>query len=298
MLASKRINGALIDLNGTCHIGDKLIGDCINSLKKLTESNVKYCFVTNNSKTSTAKLITKLSKIGFDIKPHLLVTASSAAANIIKTNKLTPLLLIAPDTVEEFEPYYLNQTKVIESKNYSLFDSVFIGLSKPDFVYDKLNVAFHCLHYNKDCKLYAINKAKYFNEPNVQNIIIPEQNGDENEEKQNYVPSSINSLATGAFVKGLEFAASRKAAVVGKPSKYFFEDGLNKIGCVFDECVMIGDDVNDDIYGALQHGMKGILVKTGKYLDGDEDSINPKPTATVADIDEAVEWIIKHNKSC
>ena len=67
--------------------------------------------------------------------PNRLVTASSAAVSVIKSKKLNPLLLIAPDTVEEFEPYYSNQQKIINSKDYSSFDSVIIGLSKLDFVY-------------------------------------------------------------------------------------------------------------------------------------------------------------------
>ena len=31
---------------------------------------------------------------------------------------------------------------------------------------------------------------------------------------------------------------------------------------------MIGDDVNDDVLGAIGAGMKGILVRTGKYREG------------------------------
>ena len=33
--------------------------------------------------------------------------------------------------------------------------------------------------------------------------------------------------------------------------------------------VMIGDDAKDDVLGAINSGMKGILVKTGKYREGE-----------------------------
>lgn len=32
---------------------------------------------------------------------------------------------------------------------------------------------------------------------------------------------------------------------------------------------MIGDDVNDDALGAIKIGMRAILVKTGKFRDGE-----------------------------
>jgi hypothetical protein len=37
-----------------------------------------------------------------------------------------------------------------------------------------------------------------------------------------------------------------------------------------DEAVMIGDDVQQDVCGALAVGMRGVLVRTGKYRTGDE----------------------------
>lgn len=36
---------------------------------------------------------------------------------------------------------------------------------------------------------------------------------------------------------------------------------------------MIGDDVRQDVGGAMALGMRGVLVQTGKYRSGDEHSI-------------------------
>jgi ribonucleotide monophosphatase NagD (HAD superfamily) len=33
---------------------------------------------------------------------------------------------------------------------------------------------------------------------------------------------------------------------------------------------MVGDDVMADVVGAIDAGLQGCLVKTGKFLDGDE----------------------------
>ncbi len=71
----------------------------------------------------------------------------------------------------------------------------------------------------------------------------------------------------GAFVAGLEYVTGKTATVVGKPSKEFFDLALSDMGVTADRAVMIGDDIESDIGGARRAGMKGILVKTGKYRE-------------------------------
>ncbi len=63
---------ALIDLNGTLHVGKQVlhVGDSLRSLAKLQASGVKCCFLTNNSKESTLKLVQKIQSIGFNISPN------------------------------------------------------------------------------------------------------------------------------------------------------------------------------------------------------------------------------------
>jgi hypothetical protein len=45
---------------------------------------------------------------------------------------------------------------------------------------------------------------------------------------------------------------------------------------------MIGDDVRQDIGGAMALGMHGVLVRTGKYRSGDEHSIGASMQNTAA----------------
>lgn len=45
--------------------------------------------------------------------------------------------------------------------------------------------------------------------------------------------------------------------------------------------------------GAIKAGMAGILVWTGKYREGDESRIEPAPTATVADLRQAANWVFE-----
>jgi ribonucleotide monophosphatase NagD (HAD superfamily) len=82
------------------------------------------------------------------------------------------------------------------------------------------------------------------------------------------------SLSAGPFVTALEYATGRSAVIMGKPSKDFFNLALADMGLDAGQTAMIGDDVITDICGAQAAGIKGILVKTGKYR---EDSLRTTP---------------------
>jgi len=106
------------------------------------------------------------------------------------------------------------------------------------------------------------------------------------------------SLDVGSYVAALEYATGRKAEVIGKPSAGFFTTAAESMGLNQADCVMVGDDVVTDIEGAQSAGMKGILVRTGKYMEGDEGAISTAPFETANDLEAAVDFIIEHNQNC
>ena len=52
------------------------------------------------------------------------------------------------------------------------------------------------------------------------------------------------------------------------------------------EAVMIGDDVVSDTGGAMNAGMQGILVKTGKFTREALAAADPEPTMVIDSIAE------------
>lgn len=101
------------------------------------------------------------------------------------------------------------------------------------------------------------------------------------------------ALGPGPFVSALEFATGKTSVVLGKPEKHFFLSALEGLNVQPRECVMIGDDVLDDIEGALKAGFQGILVRTGKYRSGDEERSSIPPTTVCDSFPEAVRYIIE-----
>ena len=62
-----------------------------------------------------------------------------------------------------------------------------------------------------------------------------------------------------------QYSSQVQAEVIGKPSAAFFNQAAKMIGLSPGDLVMIGDDVESDVGGAMSAGLQGILVKTGKF---------------------------------
>ncbi|CAG0913194.1 unnamed protein product [Notodromas monacha] len=253
-MAKKRLC-ALIDLSGTLHVDDAAIAGAQEALRRLRSKISCVKFVTNTTKESKRLLHSRLTKMGFDIAVDEIYTSLSAARNLLDQRKSNPLLLVDDFAMEEFHGFPTNEEK----------DTVVVGLAPEKFSYENLNEAFRLVHAG--ASLIAVHKARY------------------------YKRNDGLALGPGPFVAALEYATGSKAYVVGKPEKSFFLSCVEGMGFQPHDCVMIGDDVRDDVLGAQKAGMTGILVKTGKYLPGDETKFEFSPNFVAADFTDAVEMI-------
>ncbi|XP_076618459.1 haloacid dehalogenase-like hydrolase domain-containing protein 2 [Colletes latitarsis] len=253
---AKQIRMVLIDLSGTLHIDNTVIPGAVEALNRLRNANIPLKFVTNTTKESKNVLHNRLTKLGFEIKKEEIFSSLAAAKRLIASRKLNPMLLIEPAANEDFEGLVKSNEKA---------NAVVVGLAPNKFHYDVLNEAFRLLL--DGAPLIAIHKGRYYERPDGL------------------------ALGPGAFIAGLEYSANVKAEVVGKPTAEFFRAALEDI--LPEDAVMIGDDVRDDIAGAQAVGIKGVLVQTGKYRKGDENTITPSPTKVCNSFVEAVEHILR-----
>lgn len=125
-----------------------------------------------------------------------------------------------------------------------------VGDAGPYFTYERLNAAFRLLL--DGAPLLAIARNRYFRR-------------DEG-----------LSLDMGPFVAALEYATGVEAELYGKPSPAFFREALEHLGHAPGETLMVGDDVESDVLGALDPGLHATLVRTGKYHRGDESGLGER----------------------
>ena len=77
------------------------------------------------------------------------------------------------------------------------------------------------------------------------------------------------SLDVAPFVAALEHASGRRAVVLGKPSREFFDAAASQLDLPPADLLMIGDDIRADIGGAQGAGLRGAIVRTGKFQPDD-----------------------------
>ncbi|CAI2354599.1 unnamed protein product [Caenorhabditis sp. 36 PRJEB53466] len=248
-----KITTALIDLSGTLHVEELAIAGAQTALEVL-RSHVAVKFVTNTTKESQNLLHQRLQKCGFRIEKHEIFTSLCAARDLILKNRYRPFFMLDEKAMEDFEGIPTDDP-----------NAVVIGLAPEKFNDSTMTEAFRLIKEN-NAALIAIHKGRY------------------------YQKKDGLHLGPGAYVAGLEYATGVQAKIVGKPERLFFQMALETLSTPadFSSAVMIGDDVNDDVLGAVEAGMRGILVKTGKYRSGDEDKVQNVADSFV----QAVEMII------
>lgn len=248
------IHGVLLDLSGVLYNGDEPVAGAINAVKKLAAAGLPVRYITNTTRSTRRMILQRLARLGFEIAAEDIFTAPIASRQYIEANNLKPFLLIHPDLEPEFSDITGEP------------DAVLVGDAGDRFNYDNLNKAFRCLM--NGAPLLAMGVNRYF-----------------------CVGDKL-SLDAGPFVHALEYAGDTRAIILGKPSREFYSTAVKSLGCSPEKTVMVGDDVESDVIGAVNAGLHGILVKTGKYIQGDEKKITTTALC-LADINAAVDYILE-----
>lgn len=250
--------GLLLDLNGVFYAGSRLLPGAQEAIAALQKSELPYRFVTNNTTQSTQSMSQTLEALGLAIAPSDIITAAAAAVMHLRqldNPKIFPLL--AEDAKQDFAEFAWSDADA---------DVVVIGDIGNDWNYPLMNRAFRLLM--KGAKLIALHRGKYWQwEAGLQ-------------------------LDVGAFVAGLEYATDQHAIVAGKPNPFFYKMALNDLGLPAEQVVMIGDDLEADVKGAQNAGIKGILVKTGKYRPHLAAKIGVTPDGELDEIGAIADWLV------
>lgn len=103
-------------------------------------------------------------------------------------------------------------------------------------------------------------------------------------------------MDTGAYVAAYEYCLNGAETInLGKPQASFFNEALNVVGGTPHDTIMIGDDIVSDVGGAQQVGMRGFLVRTGKYKKSDETERGVKADHVFDNFREAMQVFVREN---
>jgi len=252
------IRAVLLDLAGVVYQGEQPLPGAVDAVACLRQAGLRLRFLTNTTRMPRRALLSRLSDMGIRIADEELFTPAQAASAWLSARHLSPHLLIHPALAEDFANLPASET-----------EAVVIGDAADGFTYAALNAAFRKLLVGAEFLALARNRS------------FKDEDGE-------------LSLDTGAFVAALEYAAKREAVVLGKPAPDFFKAALASTEIDGKEAVMVGDDAEADVAGALLAGIgSALLVRSGKYRPGDETRVEPRPSETVADLAAATRWVME-----
>lgn len=249
--ASVKIGGLLLDIGGVLYQGDEAIAGSAEALTALRERSLPFHLLTNTTRTARASLASKLRSFGIDVTEEEIVTPASVAAAILNRDGAKPHLLVHPDLLPDCP------------EGAAEPNAVLIGDAGEHFTFENMNRAFKVLI--EGGTLYALGRNRFFR-------------GKDGFE-----------LDAGPFVAALEYAAKTEAVLIGKPSKDFFVTAAHAMGLAPEATLMVGDDLESDIEGALAAGLQAVLVRTGKFRDGDEARVKRGGARVAASLAEFVE---------
>jgi phospholysine phosphohistidine inorganic pyrophosphate phosphatase len=251
----------LLDVDGVFYVGDEALPGAIAALGELRELGAELRFVTNTTSKSRRQIVEHLHALGFSVAPEELLTPAATAVRHCHERGHERVALLVPDALRE------DLAELTASAPGETADAIILGDLGAAFDDATLNAAFRMLM--DGAELVALQHNRF------------------------YRRGSGLVLDVGAYAAALEYATGREAVVVGKPSPRFFAAALADLGADAADAVMVGDDVEADVGGALDAGLAGILVRTGKYREELVAASGVVPTATLASIVELPAWLAR-----
>lgn len=250
----KQYKGYLIDLDGTMYRGTEVIQEAIDFVKKLTERNIPYLYVTNNSTRTPAQVAKKLSDFGIDTKEEQVFTTSQATANYIY------------DKNSDATVYVIGEEGIftaIQEKGLSLANEdaeyVVIGMDR-SISYDKYAVA--CLAVRNGATFISTNG----------DIALPTERG--------LLPGN------GSLTSVITVSTQTQPIFIGKPESIIMEQALKVLGTELSETLMVGDNYDTDIMAGMNAGMDTLLVHTGVTTKELLSGYDRKPTYVLDSLDQ------------
>jgi HAD superfamily hydrolase (TIGR01458 family) len=239
MTASLDVDALLLDIDGVLVTSWQAVPGAIEAVETLRAHGVPLRLITNTTTHTRVALAETLAEAGFSIAPDEIATAVTATASYLQAEHPGAGVFVLSDGDPGED---LGAVRIVDVDDAEV---VVLGGGCDDFSYDAMNRVFRRVH--EGAAFVAMHRNLYWR------------------------TTDGLQLDGGAFVAALEAATGVTPVVCGKPSQAFFASALAMLGVPPARAAMVGDDVVNDVTGAQEAGLAGVLVRTGKFRPDDLD---------------------------
>ncbi|HSG93198.1 MAG TPA: HAD-IIA family hydrolase, partial [Methylotenera sp.] len=254
------IGGLIIDMDGVLWHGNQPLPGLNDFFDTLRELQISFVLATNNASLTQQQYIDKLAAMSVEVSPSEILTSSMATARYLKENLpadqrrvyvigeegLTKPLQQQGFTLTDL--YQVNQPE--KGINGVGADIVVSGLDRK-LTWDKLATA--TLNIRAGAAFYATNA----------DTTLPTELGE--------------VMGNGGVLAALTAATGQTPIVIGKPEPILYQQALEILGTNQYNTIAIGDRLNTDILGAVNAGMRSLMVLTGVSSEADIVEVDYKP---------------------
>jgi HAD superfamily hydrolase (TIGR01458 family) len=250
----------LLDVDGVLHVSGEPIPGAADAVRRLRNAGHRIRFITNSTIVSRSQLGDKLRSLGFTIDDDELQTTGGVASRVLKGKRV--LAITMPGILDDLEDMQLIGINA---------DAVLVGgadeTEETGLIFSYLNLNRAFLELQAGAEFYCLHRNRWWQ------------------------TAEGPRLDSGAFVAGLEYASGIEATVLGKPSPEYFGAALEAIDADPEMAWMVGDDIEGDVVGAQRHGMRTVLVRTGKFRPDELEEAGVVPDGIVSSIAQLPDWL-------
>jgi HAD superfamily hydrolase (TIGR01458 family) len=232
------VDGLLLDIDGVLAVSWRALPGSLDTMRWIRARGLAFRLITNTTTHTRADLAVTLCDAGFDIGPAEIVTAVVATASYLRAQHPDARVAVLSDGDAAADMEGIDLVAPDEDA-----DVIVIGGASDDFSYAAMNHVFQ--RVRDGATLVGMHRNLYWR------------------------TAGGWQLDAGAYLAGLEEAAGVTATICGKPAPAYFGSALDLLGVVADRALMVGDDIVNDVLGAQAVGIRGALVRTGKFQDAD-----------------------------
>ena len=253
------VDAVLLDIDGVLAISWEPIPGAIEALAHLRRKGIPFRLITNTTTHTRAALAETLRGGGFEVASTEIVTAVVATASYLRGHHEGAKTFVLSDGDARGD---LEDVPIVDEPESA--EVVVLGGASQEFSYPMMNRIFRRLM--DGAALVGMHRNLYWK------------------------TAEGWELDGGAYLAGLEEAAGTQAVICGKPAAAFFEAALGSVDASAGRSLMVGDDIVNDVEGARAAGLRGVLVRTGKFREADLERGSPDAVLdSIADLPSILE---------
>ena len=261
-------------MDGVLWQGSKPLPGLTEFFSTLRATKIPFVLATNNASLTQQQYLKKLADMGVEVSAKEILTSSMATARyLVDTSPATKRRVFVIGESGLIEPLQ-QQGFTITSTYYPTDPDAETGDIWADIVVSGLDrqlnwnkLATATLNLRAGAEFYATNA----------DTTLPTELGE--------------VMGNGGVLAALTAATGIEPIVIGKPEPILYQQAFEILGTDKHNTIAIGDRLNTDILGAVNAGMRSIMVLTGVSSEADLAEIDYKPDWVFQDIQEITELL-------